>query len=155
VLVVFPAVIVLAIAVPSLGLIDPQDFTDIPRGAWGVSTWLGLAIGFLPAVFMWLAIYKMCGLFALYHRGDPLAPQAGPLIKSIGSYLLTGALLAVAVVPAKTGLMSWNNPVGERSISIAVNSSTVGFILVAGLLLLIGWSMTEASKLAAENREFV
>lgn len=154
-LVLFPALIVLSVAVPSLGILDLTSYTDMPRSAWPATTWLGLAIGLLPAVFMWLAVYKMCGLFALYCAGDPLAPQAGALIKSIGSYLLIGALLAVAVVPAQSGLMSLANPAGERSISVALNSSTVGFILVAGLLLLIGWSMSEATKAVAENKEFI
>lgn len=154
-LVLFPAMIVLAIAMPSLGLLDISQYTEVPRDAWPLTTWMGFAVGLLPAVFMWLAVYKMCGLFGVYYGGDPLAPQAGPLIKSIGTYLLIGAALAVAVVPVQSGLMSMSNPVGERSISITLNSSTVGFILVAGLLLLIGWSMTEASKVAAENKEFV
>jgi len=154
-LVVFPALIVLAVAVPSLGLFDSVDFTSVPRDEWPTLTWIGLAVGFLPAIFMWLAVYKMCGLFALYRSGDPLAPQAGPLIKAIGSYLLISAVLSVIVVPIKTGLMSLGNPVGERSISVALNSSTVGFILVAGLLCLIGWSMSEATKIAAENKEFI
>ena len=54
-----------------------------------------------------------------------------------------------------TGLISLSNPVGERSISVSISINDIGFILVAGLLLMIGWSMSEATKVAAENREFI
>ena len=57
--------------------------------------------------------------------------------------------------PAVTGLISLSNPVGERSISVSISINDIGFILVAGLLLMIGWSMSEATKVAAENREFI
>lgn len=154
-LILFPGLVLLGLVVPSLNMIDYASFTDVPLSQWSATTWLGFAIGFIPAVFLWCAVYKMCQLFALYRMGDPLVPQAGPLIKSIGSFLLLSGVLTVLVFPVKTGLMSLSNPVGERSISVALNSSTVGFILVAGLLLLIGWSVTEAQKSVAENKEFI
>ncbi|MCF2871684.1 hypothetical protein L0664_11460 [Octadecabacter sp. G9-8] len=154
-LALFPALFLLALSLPALGMLDISDFTDIPRDEWPVMTWIGLFVGLIPAVFLWLAVNAMRRLFALYQKGDPLAPQAGPLIKSIGSNLFISALAAIAVVPVQSGLMSLANPVGERQISVSLNSSTLGFVLVSGLLLLIGWSMSEATRLAAENKEFI
>ncbi len=154
-LVLLPLAILWAIAVPSMAMFQLPTFSEVPRSDWSLVTWIGLMVGFLPAVFFWLAVNKMRSLFALYRLGDPLAPDAGPLIKSIGGNLMIGAILIIAVVPVQSLLMSLGNPVGQRSISISLNSSTIGFILVAGLLSLIGWSMSEATKIAAENREFV
>jgi hypothetical protein len=57
--------------------------------------------------------------------------------------------------PAVTSLISLSNPVGERSISVSISINDIGFILVAGLLLMIGWFMSEATKVAAKNREFI
>jgi hypothetical protein len=154
-LVLIPIFIALALFVPALGLLDVTPYTDAPRDAWPTTTWVGLALGLIPALFTWRAVNAMRRLFSLYRRGDPLAPQAGPLIKSIGSNLLVAACLGVVMVPVQSGLMSLANPEGERAISVSLNSSNIGFLLVAGLLLLIGWSMSEASKIAAENKEFI
>lgn len=154
-LVLFPVILALAFLFPSLGLVDLSSITDTPREAWPLTTWLGILAGVVPAVFMWLAVNGMRQLFALYRLGDPLAPAAGPLIKSIGSNLLACSLLNIALVPVQSGLVSLTNPVGEREIAVALNSNTLGFLLIAGLLLLIGWSMAEAHKAVAENREFV
>jgi len=154
-LVIIPILIALALFSPSLALFELPKFTEIPRAQWGLLTWIGLFSGFLPAPFFWMAVNAMRRLFGVYRLGDPLAPNVGPLIKSIGTNLLYGALLGVAVVPIQSSLMSWANPAGERMVAVSLSSNSVGFFLVAGLLILIGWSMTEATRIAAENREFV
>jgi len=150
-----PTLILLAIFVPSLEMFDTTGWTDIPRAQWVATTWIGFIAGVFPALFMWFAVNGMRRLFSLYRQGDPLAPQAASLIKSIGSHLLAASLLGIIVMPIRTGLMSLQNPVGERAISIGINSNTLGFVMLAGLLLLIGWSMSEAHKAVAENKEFV
>ena len=145
-----------------IGLFSPETFgnfvatyTELPQAEWPISVWFGIAVGLIPFVFAMLALNGMRKLFALYKLGDPLAPKAVLFIREIGKYLLAAALLGVAVQPAKSALMSMSNAEGERFVSIGITNSDVGFILVAGLLLLIGWSMSEAQRLAAENREFV
>ena len=40
-------------------------------------------------------------------------------------------------------------------ISVGIGHAEIGFLLVAGLLTVIGWAMTEAARQAEENRAFV
>jgi len=130
-------------------------FTDVPRPDWGANIWAGVIIGLIPFVFAMFALEGMRRLFTLSRRGDPLAPRVGPQIRRIGLNLLLSAGLGVALVPVQSALMSMSNPQGERFVSVSVSTSDIGFILVAGLLILIGWSMAEAQKIAVENKEFI
>lgn len=152
-LIVLP--IVLAIGIFAPGRLGISIFNALPDGPWNWITWVGVAVAMIPFVFAMLALNGMRRLFALYRSGDPLDPQSGPLIRMIGQNLLISAVLGLVLQPARTGLMSMSNPPGERFMSVGISSSDVGFILVAGLLMLIGWSMSEATRIAAENKEFI
>lgn len=156
------ASLVLYPIVLAIGLFSPTPFgdfvapyTELARSDWSANIWLGAIVGMIPFGFAILALNAMRQLFALYKLGDPLAPQAGPLIRKIGANLLVASILGVAILPVKSALMSMSNPVGERFVSVSLSNGDIGFILVAGLLLLIGWSMTEATKLVEENKGFV
>ncbi|SMX40090.1 DUF2975 domain-containing protein [Octadecabacter ascidiaceicola] len=154
-LVMLPLLLIVGIGSNTALPVNVNGYADLSDGAWPVSVWLGLFVGLIPFVFSMFALNAMRRLFGLYRSGDPLDPKAAPLIKAIGFNLLVAAVLGVVLTPIQTGLMSMSNPAGERSISAEISSSDIGFILVAGLMMLIGWSMNEASKIAAENREFV
>ena len=43
----------------------------------------------------------------------------------------------------------------ERTLSIGLDSGTLGFLMAAGLLTVIGWAMREAAAVKAENAGFV
>lgn len=154
-MVLLPLVISYAIFAPQGADFSFPAYENLPDTAWPVSVWAGIAVSIIPVVFMLFALNGMRKLFALYRLGDPLAPQAGPLIKSIGANLLLSVGSGIIVTPVRTGLMSLSNPPGERSISVGITTSDIGFVLVAGLLLMIGWSMSEAAKVVAENKEFI
>ena len=154
-MVLLPALIFVGIILPGRLGIDIQGTSSLPNTPWPANIWAGLIVSFIPLFFSMLALNGMRHLFALYRFGDPLAPQAGPIIKSIDKNVLIASILGVVLYPAVTGLISLSNPVGERSISVSISINDIGFILVAGLLLMIGWSMSEATKVAAENREFI
>lgn len=145
-----------------LGIFLPEMFGG-PTGLPGVAAtppqtlpqWAATLIGLVPMAFVLLALDGMRRLFRLYRQADPLSPAAGPLIKAIGRNLLIAAILGIAVQPLVSLLSTLNNPVGQREISVGISTGEIGFVLVAGLLTLVGWSMTEASRIAEENRGFV
>lgn len=119
------------------------------------TNWVGIFVFYIPILFGLMAIFRMRQLFRLYRLGDPLASNTGPLIRSIGFYLMLSAVLGILVKPIGLVLLSLSSPPGEGAITVSLTTSDVGFILVSGLLMMIGWSMSEASRIAAENREFV
>ncbi len=130
-------------------------FSDVLSSAWTWNVWLGVVVLLAPSVLVLLALDAMRRLFRLYRFGDPLAPNAAPLIHRIGLNLLLSAVAKIVCTPVYTVLFTLQNPPGERSVAVEIGSGDIGFILVAGLLLLIGWSMSEAQRIAAENRQFV
>ena len=75
-------------------------------------------------------------------------------------WLAIGGFLALAIVPfvlipVQSVLLSWANPAGQRSLTVSLSTAMLGFALAAGLLIVIGWAMRDASDVAAENRAFV
>ncbi|GHC27144.1 hypothetical protein IQ03_02808 [Gemmobacter caeni] len=114
-----------------------------------------LALGLLALVPMLAALWHMRGLFALYAASEVLTPMAARRIRAIGVAL---ALLAVAqtVLPGlQLLLLTADNPPGARIVSIALTSEMLWLALAGGLLVTIGWAMTEAARVAEENRGFV
>jgi len=150
-----PIVLVAVVFVPDWFWGEGALFTSLPDANWPWTTWMGIGVFLVPYLLALLSVDAMRRLFRLYRLGNPLDPSAGPLIHRIGLTLLASAVSGVILMPAYTGLLSLTNPAGERSISIGVGTGDIGFILVAGLLMLIGWSMSEAQKIVAENREFI
>ena len=129
----------------------------LPEGsvASGPFLWLGVAVGLLPAAALFWALDLLRRLFRHYKDGDVLTESAAILIRQIGKAMLLLALLKFAIHPLQTILLTWQSPPGSRMVSIAIGQSEVGFLLLAGLLTMIGWAMTEAARIAEENRSFV
>lgn len=117
--------------------------------------WLALSAGLVPlAILMW-TILQMRRLFALFAQGSVLTRTVAGQIRRIGQGFLVLALAPFVVIPVQSVLLSWANPVGERSISVSFSSNMLGFAVVSGLLILIGWAMAQAADVAAENESFV
>ncbi|WP_135503980.1 hypothetical protein [Roseovarius aestuariivivens] len=150
-----PPLLIWAVLAPGHFPGPPGAFRDLPEGEWTLYTWVGVGVVLIPFIFAMQALGAMRRLFGVYRTGDPLAPETGPLIQSIGSNLLCAAGLGLLLQPVSSPLLTLSNPPGERLISLTIGSSDIGFVLVAGLLTLIGWSMAEAQRIAAENREFI
>ena len=50
-------------------------------------------------------------------------------------------------------IVTWN--AAQRQLAIGVDGGTLGFLMVSGLLTVIGWAMREAARVKAENEGFV
>ena len=48
-----------------------------------------------------------------------------------------------------------NNPEGERSVAVGFELNDVAFLLAGGMLVLIGWAMGEASRMAQDHAAIV
>lgn len=117
--------------------------------------WTAVALdGFKVAVLFW-TFNEMRKLFASYLKGQALTRASAHLIERIGRGLLGLAVLPFVLLPIKSVLLSMANPQGERMLSVGVSSTSVGFALTAGLLIVIGWAMREAVAAVDENKAFV
>ena len=65
------------------------------------------------------------------------------------------ALAAMILHPLGSLILTYDNLVGSRHLSVSMSSNTYTLILTGGLLIVIGWVMREAARISDENRQFV
>jgi hypothetical protein len=123
--------------------------TLVTKGQAGLVAALGL-ISVLPMV---AALRAMARLFGQYRIGVVLSADNAATILRIGRALLLVALFAVLVPTLQTLILSWN--AAQKTLAIGIDGGTLGFLMAAGLLTVIGWAMGEAARVKAENEAFV
>ena len=124
----------------------------------GVETWqlvVAMGLGCLAAIAGIWVLWQMRGLFRLYQMGEVLTDAAARHIRKIGQGLLAVAILPVVVFPLQTVILTMNNPEGERSVAVGFELNDVAFLLAGGMLVLIGWAMGEASRMAQDHAAIV
>jgi hypothetical protein len=141
------------------GVTDPASLLDraptlapdtiISRPQAGLIAALAL-ISVLPMV---AALRAMAQLFDRYRMGEVLSDANADTILTIGRALLLVAVFTVLVPTLQTLILSWSTP--QRTLSIGIDGGTLGFLMAAGLLTVIGWAMREAARVKAENEGFV
>lgn len=123
----------------------------IPMGAFVVV----YATSITSMVIVMLVLWNMRALLLLYAMGDVLGAETALRIRSIGHCLLALAIWGVLAHTLNIAALTWGNPSGERALSIAVGNNDLFLFLAAGLMTVIGWAMSEAARVADENRSFV
>lgn len=112
-------------------------------------------VGLIPwAIGAWV-LFQMQALFALYRDNRALTIEAARTIRNLGAGLV---LIAVAQVVTRTVqilMLTSANADGERMLAIQFGFAQVGFILAAGLMVVIGRSMVEAARAVDDMRGFV
>jgi hypothetical protein len=105
-----------------------------------------------PALMMLL---EMRGLFRRYRAAEVLTAPCAAHIRRIGQLLVSLAALGVVIPMLQILALTASNPAGQRSLAISITSDSLGFALAGGLLIVIGWAMTEAVLAAEENAGFI
>ena len=110
-------------------------------------------IGILAVLPMVAALRSMARLFGRYRVGEVLSHANADFILRIGRNLLLVAVFTVLVPTLQTLILSWNAP--QKTLSIGLDGGTLGFLMAAGVLTVIGWAMREAAAVKVENEGFV
>jgi hypothetical protein len=111
------------------------------------------AVALVSILPMVAALRGMVRLFGAYRDGEVLSAANALTILHIGRNLLLVALFTVLVPSLQTLILSWQAE--HRMLSIGLDGGTLGFLMAAGLLTVIGWAMAEAARVKAENAEFI
>ncbi|HHL20403.1 MAG TPA: DUF2975 domain-containing protein [Aliiroseovarius sp.] len=111
-----------------------------------------LAVPQLMALFV---LWQLERLFGLYRRGDTLTTAPALRIRRIGLGVVAAALLSLLLRPVAGAILTLGNPAGERQLVVTLSSADIGLVLAGGLMVVIGWVMGEAARIAEENRGFV
>ena len=142
-------------------------FFDLPfeiRDAAGIASDASLspfhrmsvaAIGAIPMIAMLYVLWHMGQLFGRYAKGETLTAACANHIQNIGTGLLVAAILGIFTRTAQITLASLGNPPGERVVVIGLQGADYGQLLAGGLMLMIGWVMADAVRIADENASFV
>jgi hypothetical protein len=158
--------LVLSVVLPLLVLVyagkwvtDPASLAalapGLPTGAAVTPAQAGLvaAVALVSVLPMVAALRGMVRLFGRYRDGDVLSADNAETILQIGRAMVIVALFTVMTPTLRTLILSWNAP--QKTLAIGLDSGTLGFLLAAGLLTVIGWAMREAAAVKAENEGFV
>lgn len=141
------------------GVSDPASLLNraplVPAATPVTTLQAGLvaAVALVAVLPMVAALRGMVRLFAAYRDGEVLSGVNADTILSIGRNFLIVAAFTVLVPTLQTLILSWNAV--QRVLSIGLDQGTLGFLLAAGLLTVIGWAMREAAAVKAENAGFV
>ncbi len=141
------------------GLADPsrlaEAYPDLAAGMTvGRTQALIVALIAVAAVGpMVMALRAMAGLFARYRAGEVLSEANAARILSAGRWLIAVAVTGVLVPTLQILVLTWQGP--QRSLRIGLDGDTLGFLMAAGFLTVIGWAMREAARVKAENEAFV
>jgi len=127
----------------------------IPASAGSGQVIAALLVGMIGPVVLWLTLNEMRKLFAAYSAGDVFSSANATIIRRIGFGFVALAVVPLFTRPLQTVMLTMANPPGQRSIAISIETDMIFFAIAGGLIMLIGWAMSEAAAIAAENRAFV
>ncbi len=130
------------------GFAPPGPLT--PLAYWGsfLASWLpmGLALG---------ALWLTRSLFLGYARGEIFTSAAARRLGGIGLLLLLAVGGGVLAHTLTVLALTWENPPGQRQLAVSLSSHDFGLTVLGLLLMVIGWILAEAARIADENRQFV
>jgi Protein of unknown function (DUF2975) len=106
----------------------------------------------LPLVATFFAMRR---LFGRYRQGEILSDACADDILRIGQALFAAAAMTVILPTLHILILSWGAGEGQRLLAIGLDGSTLGFLMSGGLLIVIGWIMREAARVAEDAKGFV
>lgn len=131
---------------------DTRHFPETPS-AWAITLWRTIEIASYT-LLLWV-LWCVRGWLAACANGETFQGDTARRVIRIGQGLLALAIVEIVSHTAIILALTWNNPAGERTFSIAIDGTGMFLILAACLLTLFGYIQSEAARLMAENREFV
>ena len=109
----------------------------------------------VPLAAVVFGLWHVRLLFGSYERGEIFTRAAARHIRLAGLAMAANVIATLIAYPLGSVLLTYDNPPGARQVSIAFGSNHYMLLLTAGLLIVIGWVMGEATRLSDENRQIV
>lgn len=149
---------VIAIADGGLAVADLREdyatrhFPETPN-PWAVGLWRVVEVASF-GLLLWV-LWCIRGWLAACADGDTFKGDTARRVLRIGQGLLVLAVVNVFSHTLIILALTWTNPPGQRTLSVAIDGTGLFLLLAAGVLTLFGYIQSEAARLKAENREFV
>lgn len=106
------------------------------------------------AITLW-GLWNTLRLFRGFGNGAIFTVEAGKRLRNAG--LALGALPFAQVLLSGVGsaLLTMNNPEGQRHIAITLQDSHLVVGVAGGLLVVVGWVMAEAARIADDHSQII
>ena len=115
----------------------------------------GRLICAVPALLSLWGLWNAMRLFLDYRRGAIFTETAGRRLKHMGLALALLPIVQIALTASLSLLFTIDNPVGQRHLSITLTQTHLLVGVTGGMLIVIGWVMAEAMRIADDNRQIV
>ena len=136
-----------------IGLIESnapiQNFTQLPLTST-TRLWALLA-SLLPCSVLMYALKQLIGLFRRYEQADIFSVLTVSYYQKLGYVFFYWALASFIYRGLISVALSFNNPPGERVLTLSFGGMDMLVILCGFVVLIISWVMKEAQKIADEH----
>jgi len=113
---------------------------------------IGFISSLLPLSALMYGLIYTRKLFAFFKDGVVFALEQVVLFKKISKALIFWVIFSIVYEGIKSVIFSFNNPVGERVLSLGLSSSQVGILFISIIILVIAWIMDEGRIINEENK---
>ena len=124
------------------------EFTDAVR-------WRLVGVTALPVALALAALWQLWCLFGHYGRGDVFGAPALARLRRFGWLAVVVALVQPMSNVLMSVAISLDNPKGERMLQIALSTNDYALLLLSLVLVALARVVSEASRLAEENEQFI
>ncbi len=113
---------------------------------------LGFVISLIPLTVNLFILYFLIRLFKLFEACEIFSYKSVRYIKYVGYTLLIGQVVSPIHQALLSAALTWHNPHGERVISVSLSGTNLGILLMALLIILVSWLMSEAYKMQEDQK---
>ncbi len=121
--------------------------------AWQVIT--AGSFSLLSSLIFAYGLYQLRKLFINFTAREYFTQPNLECMYRFSLILFVSATLKLFDTAVMSVVLTWNNPPGERALSITFSSTQFWSLFIAATFLAITWSFREGVELAKENAEFV
>ncbi|WP_249694089.1 DUF2975 domain-containing protein [Stappia sp. WLB 29] len=114
-----------------------------------------MVIAAVPAALGVMVLLLLHRLFLGFARGQILVPASGRILRRIGIVIVALGPLEILLRALASVVLSLPNPPGQREVVVGISSDDITTIISGILLIVLGWTLEEAARIADENRQFV
>lgn len=133
----------------SLGGIHLHVDTDVPAVPW----WLRAPATLLPTAAFVFAMAQLAALLKLVERGEVFSEPASRYLRRFGVWLLVATLAGVLFPFAAQAIH--NLMVGVRELKLELSSRDAWNVFLSALFMLVARVLSDAYRLAEENRQII
>ena len=117
-----------------------------------------LLLSAIATVAYFAPILILTGAFltlGAFRTHDPLSLKSAKSVRFLGITIILYALSKIATFSLVVIALTYDNPPGTKEFAIAVDTHTLVTLMIGVIIVVIGHMLTEATRVAEENKQFI